>query len=103
VHRTNNLRAEDRDTSILGSFVTSLVLVGMLTSASFGRQDLGAYLTEKDGRKTLKDPLTVHECQDGIAGKTCLVWTIEQSGEWRVARTRLLEVLELHCPETAQP
>jgi hypothetical protein len=75
--------------SVLGSFMIGLVLVRMTTSADFGRQNFDAYLVENNGRKTLKEPLAVDECQDGVAGKSYLVWRIESSGDWRVARFRL--------------
>jgi hypothetical protein len=74
--------------SFTASLLTSLVLFVMITGPEFGGQDLGAYLTEKDGHKTLKEPLTLRDVQQGIAGKTAMVWTIEPSGEWRVARAR---------------
>jgi hypothetical protein len=74
--------------SMSASFVTSLVVVVMMADLGFRGQDFGAYLTEKDGRKALKEPLTLREEQEGIAGTTGTVWTIEPSGEWRVARLR---------------
>jgi hypothetical protein len=57
----------------------------MMAGAGYGG-DLGAYLGEKEGRKALKAPLTLREEQGGIAGITGTEWTIEPSGQWRVAR-----------------
>jgi hypothetical protein len=74
--------------SMTASFLTSLVLAVMMTDLGYCGQDFGAYLTEKDGRKALKEPLTLREEQEGIAGTTGTVWTIEPSGQWRVARMR---------------
>jgi hypothetical protein len=59
-----------------------------MSNPGFRGQDLGTYLTEKDGRKALAHPLSLHEEQEGIAGKTATVWTIDPSGKWKVARVR---------------
>jgi hypothetical protein len=67
------------------SFMAALVLVGMMAGAGYGG-DLNSYLGEKEGRKALKEPLTLREEQGGIAGITGTVWTIEPSGQWRVAQ-----------------
>jgi hypothetical protein len=67
------------------SFMAALVLVGMIAGAGYGG-DLGAYLGEKEGRKALKEPLTLREEQGGIVGITGTVWTVEPSGQWWVAR-----------------
>jgi hypothetical protein len=74
--------------SIMASFLTALVLVGMMMGPGFSGDDLGAYLTEHDGRKVFKEPLTLREEQGGIAGITGTLWTVEPSGQWRVARFR---------------
>ena len=74
--------------SLTASFLTSVLLLVIVTGPGFGGQDVSAYLTEKDGRKALKEPLSLREVQTGIAGKTATVWTIEPSGEWRIARAR---------------
>jgi hypothetical protein len=74
--------------SLTASFLTSVLFLVMMTSPGFAQQDVKAYLSEKDGRKALKEPLVLREVQEGIAGKTATVWTIEPSGEWRVARAR---------------
>jgi hypothetical protein len=68
------------------SLLTTLVVLGMMAAPGFPGEDLGAYLVDKDGRKALKEPLTLRVTQDGIAGKTGTVWTIETSGKWRVSR-----------------
>jgi hypothetical protein len=54
--------------SLTASFQTSIVLLVLMTGPGFGGPDLSAYLTEKDGRKTLKEPLVLREVQEGIAG-----------------------------------
>jgi hypothetical protein len=74
--------------SSTATFLTSVLLLVTMTSLGFSGQDVGAYLIEKDGRKALKEPLSLREVQEGIAGKTAMVWTIEPSGAWRVARAR---------------
>jgi hypothetical protein len=73
--------------SMTNSFLATLLLVGMTTGTGHS-QNLGAYLSEKDGRKELKESLTLREEQGGIAGTTGRVWTVEPSGQWRVARFR---------------
>jgi hypothetical protein len=67
------------------SSLAALVLVGMMAGAGHGG-DLSTYLGEKEGRKALKEPLILREEQGGYAGITGTVWTIEPSGQWRVAR-----------------
>jgi hypothetical protein len=74
--------------SMTASFLTALVLVGAMTDPRPCGDDPDAYLTEKDGRKALKEPLSLREEQGGIAGMTGTVWSIEPSGQWRVARFR---------------
>jgi hypothetical protein len=74
--------------SLTESLLTGVLLLMTMTSPGFGAQDVKAYLTEKDGRKALKEPLVLREVQEGIAGKTATVWTIEPSGAWHVARAR---------------
>jgi hypothetical protein len=81
-------KLKDLAMTFTASFLGSLVLTVMMTGTDFGGQDLSAYLTEKDGLKTLKETLTLRDVQHGIIGKTAMVWTIEPSGEWRVARAR---------------
>ena len=48
----------------------------------------GDYLTKKEGRAVLKEPLTLREQQDGFAGLTGTEWTVEPSGRWKVSRFR---------------
>ena len=59
--------------SLTASFLTSVLLLVMVTVRGFGGQDVSAYLTEKDGRKALKEPLSLREVQTGIAGRTATV------------------------------
>ena len=70
--------------SITASFTTVHVLVVAMAGPVFSCDDLGSYLTENNGRKALKEPLTLREEQGGIAGITGTVWTIEPSGQWWV-------------------
>ncbi len=72
--------------STTASLLMTLIVVGMVTEPSFPREDLRAYLAEKDGRKVLKEPLSLRVTQDGIAGKIGIIWTIEPSGKWRISR-----------------
>jgi hypothetical protein len=72
--------------SLTASIVTALVLAGFVGISGPSGDDAGAYLTEKDGHKVLKAPLTLREEQAGIAGTTGTVWTVEPSGNWKVAR-----------------
>jgi hypothetical protein len=80
---------EEQEMSMRVPLVASLVVLTTLAGRGFGQQDLSHYLTEKDGRKVLKEPITLQEYQEGIAGRSGTVWTIEPSGEWRVGRSRL--------------
>ena len=66
---------------------TGLVLAAVLGPGPRGH-DPATYLTENEGRKVLKEPLTVREGQVGIAGLTGTVWTVEPSGEWKYSRFR---------------
>jgi hypothetical protein len=74
--------------AITASSLAGVFLAVVMAEAGFCGQDLGAYLTEKDGQKALAHSLSLHEEQEGIAGKTGTVWTIEPSGKWKVARVR---------------
>jgi hypothetical protein len=75
--------------SITTSVLTALVLSGFVASPGRSGDDAGVYLSEKDGQKVLKAPLTLRVEQVGFAGTTGTVWTIEPSGHWKVARFRL--------------
>lgn len=44
------------------------------------------YLTSKDGRPMLKQPLTLRDEQGGVAGYSGTIWTIAPSGQWREER-----------------
>jgi len=67
---------------------TGLVLAAVLAGPGLAADDPATYLTENEGRKVLKEPLTVREGQVGIAGLTGTVWTVEPSGEWKYSRFR---------------
>ena len=69
-------------------FLAALVLVGVATGPEARGGELGDYLVDKEGRKVLKEPLTLREQQDGFAGKGGTVWTVEPSGRWHVSRFR---------------
>jgi hypothetical protein len=70
------------------SVLTVLMLAGGVAGPNSPGDDPSTYLTEKDGRKELKAPLTVREEQSGFAGTTGTVFTIEPSGRWRLERFR---------------
>jgi len=70
------------------SFLSILVLGGVVSGSISRGDDAHMYLTEKDGRKELKAPLTMREEQVGFAGATGTVFIIEPSGQWKVERFR---------------
>lgn len=74
--------------SSVAAVSAALLAVSMVASPGFSSDEPGAYLTESQGRKMLKEPLTVREEQGGIAGITGTVWTVEPSGEWKVSKFR---------------
>jgi hypothetical protein len=69
-------------------FLATLALGGVSTGPEARGGELGDYLVDREGRKVLKEPLTLREQQEGIAGKTGTVWTVEPSGRWHVSRFR---------------
>lgn len=70
------------------SVSTVMVVAGVVVQAASSGGDARAYLTERDGRKELKAPLTMREEQVGFVGTTGTEFTIEPSGRWKVERFR---------------
>jgi hypothetical protein len=65
-----------------------LLLAMVMATPSIGADEPSAYLTDANGRKALKEPLTVREQQEGFAGMTGTIWDVGTDGKWKVSRFR---------------
>jgi hypothetical protein len=74
--------------SIMRWFVAALVAASLSPGLEARDDGPDKYLTKKEGRAVLKEPLTLREQQDGFAGPTATEWTVEPSGRWKVSRIR---------------
>lgn len=67
------------------------LMSGFPAEAGPGGDDVSAYLKEGAGPARLKEPLTLREEQDGFAGKSGKIRTIEPDGEWRLDQFRTVD------------